>query len=238
VQHFYDAVVYLTSKTIISRKVFIMKNIIVLSVICFFTLCSCFGPRVRGNGTAKTETRELSSFESIVCDGGYDIQVTCGEKQSVSIETDENLLPLIQTVVRDNELRIDTKKNLSPTDGIQLTISVPRLSDFTIDGSAKGFVKNINGGSFHITGNGSTRMALSGNADKLKININGSGTITADSLTAQNSDVHIEGSGDIRCHVINSLDVHIDGSGTVKYIGEPMHIDQSINGSGSIRKAD
>jgi hypothetical protein len=218
-----------------------MKKNIFVSVICLFSLvflCSCFGPKVRGNGTIKTETRSFSSFETITCDGGYEIQITCGAPQSVAIETDENLLSSIKTEVSGNELRIYTKKNLFPTDGIRIVISVPHLTDFTVDGSSKGDIKNIKADSFHFTGNGSSHVNLSGVADKLKITINGSGDINADSLMAQEAKVRIEGSGDIRCHAINSLDVHIDGSGSVKYIGEPKHIDQSINGSGSIKKEE
>jgi hypothetical protein len=215
-----------------------MKKIILVSVVCLFSLCSCFGPRVRGNGAIKTETRNLTSFESIVCDGGYEIQIACGAAQSVAIETDENLLSSIKTEVSGNELRIYTKKNLFPTDGIRIVISVPHLTDFTVDGSSKGDIKNINADSFHFTGNGSAHVSLGGVADKLKIAINGSGNINADSLKAKEAKVRIEGSGDIRCYAITSLDVHIDGSGTVKYLGEPKHIDQSINGSGTIKKEE
>ncbi len=215
-----------------------MKKILAVSLVCLFTLCSCFGPRVRGNGTIKTETRDLSSFESIVCDGGYDIQITCGAQQSVAIESDENLLPLIRTEVSGNELHIDTKKNLSPSDGIKIVISVPRLNDFTTDGSTKGNIQNISADDFHFTVNGSSHVILSGAADKLRVVINGSGNVKADSLKVQDANINIEGSGDVRCNVLSSLNVHINGSGSVKYLGEPKHIDQSINGSGSIRKAE
>jgi hypothetical protein len=215
-----------------------MKKIIAVSIICVLTLCSCFGPKVRGNGTIKTETRSLASFESITCDGGYEIQITCGAQQSVTIETDENLLPSIKTEVNGSELHIYTKKNLSPTNEIRIVITVQKLTDFTVDGFLKGTIKNIHADAFHFTGNGSARINLSGVAENLKLIINGSGTIDADSLTAQDAKLRIEGSGDIRCHAITSLDVRIDGSGSVKYMGEPKHIDQSINGSGSIKREE
>ncbi|HVN49207.1 MAG TPA: head GIN domain-containing protein [Bacteroidota bacterium] len=215
-----------------------MKKIFIASVICLISLCSCFGPRVRGNGTIKTEPRELPSFESIVCDGGYDIQITCGSSQSVALETDENLLPFIRTVVRGNELHIDTKKNLSSTSGIKIIISVPQLTAFTADGSSKGYIYNIHSDAFQFTGNGSAHVVLSGTAEKTKIVVNGSGDIEADSLVTQDATIRIEGSGDIRCHVLSSLDARIDGSGSIKYLGEPKHVEQSIHGSGSIRKAE
>jgi Putative auto-transporter adhesin, head GIN domain len=213
-----------------------MKNILFFSFVCVFSLCACFGPRVRGNGTIKTDTREMPAFESIVCDGGYDVHVTCQAQQSVAVQSDENLLPFVKTEVSGGRLRVYTKGNLSPTQGIRITVSVPRLEELTVNGSAEGDVQKILSDSFTLAINGSSRMNLSGSADELKIHISGSAKINADSLAAKGVKAHIEGSGTIYCQAANSIDARIDGSGTIKYHGEPKTVNQSINGSGSVEK--
>ncbi|MFZ1977755.1 MAG: head GIN domain-containing protein [Bacteroidota bacterium] len=213
-----------------------MKNIFLFSLLCAFSLCACFGPRVRGNGTIKTDTREMPAFESIVCDGGYEVHITCQAQQSVSIQSDENILPFVKTEVSGDRLRIYTKGNLAPTQGIQITVSVPRLEEFTVNGSAEGDVQKILSDSFTLAINGSSRMNLSGSADELKIHISGSAKINADSLAAKGVKAHIEGSGTIYCQAANSIDARIDGSGKIKYHGEPKTVNQSINGSGSVEK--
>jgi hypothetical protein len=213
-----------------------MKNILLFSLICMFSLCACFGPRVRGNGTIKTDTREMPAFESIVTDGGYDVHITCQAQQSVAVQSDENILPFVKTEVSGGTLRIYTKGNLSPTQGIRIIVSVPRLQEFTINGSAEGDVQNILSDAFTYASNGSSRMKLSGSADELKIHIAGSAKVDADSLPAKEVKVHIEGSGTVHCRASNSIDARIDGSGTIKYHGEPTSVKQSINGSGSVEK--
>lgn len=214
----------------------IMKKILFFSFVCIFSLCACFGPRVRGNGTIKKDTRDVPAFESIVCDGGYDVHVTCQAQQSVAVQSDENILPFVKTEVSGGQLRISSRGNLRPTEGIRITVSVQRLDEFTINGSTEGEIQNILSDSFTLASNGSARMKLSGTVDKLKIHISGSAKIEADSLAANEVKTHIEGSGTIYCRAANSIDARIDGSGTVKYHGEPKTVNQSINGSGSIEK--
>ncbi len=178
----------------------------------------------------------MPAFESIVCDGGYEVHITCQAQQSVSIQSDENILPFVKTEVSGDRLRIYTKGNLAPTQGIQITVSVPRLEEFTVNGSAEGDVQKILSDSFTLAINGSSRMNLSGSADELKIHISGSAKINADSLAAKGVKAHIEGSGTIYCQAANSIDARIDGSGKIKYHGEPKTVNQSINGSGSVEK--
>ena len=192
--------------------------------------------RVQGNGTIKADIREIPAFESIVCDGGYDVHITCQAQQSIAIESDENLMPFIRTEVSGKTLRIYTKEELSPSRGISITIAVPHLEEFTVNGSAEGDIQNIGPDSFALSINGSSQLRLDGSADKVKIHISGSGKIDADSLNTGEARMHIEGSGTIQCRVMNSLDARIDGSGTIKYHGEPKTIHQSVNGSGSIEK--
>jgi hypothetical protein len=213
-----------------------MKKILFFSLICVFSFCSCIGPRVRGNGTIKTETRETPVFESITCDGAYDVHIVCRGQQSVLIQSDENILPYVRTEVDGTTLRIRTKGHCSPTHGIQVVVSVPKLSGFKIDGSADGDIQSISSDSFSFISNGSSHINLSGSAEKIKIHIAGSAKINADSLLAGDANVRIEGSGDIRCHATKSLDGRIDGAGSIKYLGDPETVDQTINGSGSITK--
>jgi len=70
----------------------------------------------------------------------------------------------------------------------------------------------------------------------VKINTSGSSKVDATSLISENSDIQINGSGNIRVYAANSINVQINGSGTVKYKGEPKSVNQQINGSGKIIK--
>jgi Protein of unknown function (DUF2807). len=211
-----------------------MKKLLVISLVSIFALTSCNWHRIRGNGSVKTETRDVAAFEAITCDGGYEVQINCQEKQSLAIETDENLLPLVKTEVHNNTLHIDTKGSLSPTHRIRIAVSVPTITEFTSNGSTDGDINNINNSAFDIGIHGSGNLHLNGKSGTVHINTSGSSKIDATSLISENSDIQINGSGNIQVYATNSIGVQINGSGTVKYKGEPKSVNQQINGSGKI----
>ena len=213
-----------------------MKKLLVIFLISLFALTSCHWNRIRGNGSIKTETRDVAAFEAITCDGEYEVQIDCQAKQSLAIETDENLLPRIKTEVHNNTLHIDTKGNLSPTQRIRITVSVPNITEFTSSGSTDGDINNINNSALDIGIHGSGKLHLNGKSGTVKIHISGSSKIDAISLISENSDIQINGSGNIQVYATNSLGVQINGSGTVKYKGDPKNVNQQINGSGRIER--
>ena len=211
-----------------------MKKLLVISLISIFALTSCNWHRIRGNGSVKTEKRDVAAFEAITCDGGYEVQIDCQEKQSLAIETDENLLPLVKTEVHNNTLHVYTKGILFPTNRIRIAVSVPNISEFTSNGSTDGDINNINNSALDIGIHGSGKLHLDGKSGTVNINTTGSSKIDATSLVSENSEIQINGSGNIQVYATNSIDVQINGSGTVKYRGEPKSVNQQINGSGRI----
>jgi hypothetical protein len=213
-----------------------MKKLLVISLVSIFTLTSCHWHRIRGNGSIKTETRDVAAFEAVICDGGYDVQIDCQQKQLVAIETDENLLPLVKTEVHNKTLRIYTKGFLFPTQGIRIAVSVPNITEFTSNGSTDGDINNVNNSALNIDINGSGKLNMNGKSGTVNINTSGSSKIDALSLISENSDIHINGNGNIQVFATNSIGVQINGSGTVTYKGEPKSINQQINGSGRIVK--
>lgn len=56
------------------------------------------------------ETRSVSSFEILENDGVVNITLIQADIESVIVEADRNLLPVIITKVKDNTLFISTKK--------------------------------------------------------------------------------------------------------------------------------
>jgi flagellar basal body rod protein FlgF len=196
----------------------------------------CHWHRIHGNGSIKTETRDVPAFDAISLDGGYQVQIDCQAKQSLAITTDENLLPLVKTEVRNNVLHVFTKGFTLPSDGMRLVVSLPNLTEFTSSGSSQGDINNINNSALEIEINGSGKLRLNGKSGDVKIHTSGSSKIDATALISEDSNVQINGSGHIQVYATNSVDVQINGSGTVRYKGDPKSVNQQINGSGTVRK--
>src|SRR5579885_2595681 len=100
-----------------------MNRIVIIFAAATVLLAGCHRLRIKGDGVIKTESRPISEFSAVDISGGYEITWSSG-KPSLSISTDENLLPLIRTEVSGGTLQIDTRrKALWPTHGVTLVIS-------------------------------------------------------------------------------------------------------------------
>ena len=70
-------------------------------------------PAIPGSGVSKEESRPVEAFHGL--EAGSTLQVTVavtpGAKPSLKISGDENLVPLIESVVRDGTLILRVKEN-------------------------------------------------------------------------------------------------------------------------------
>src|SRR4051794_23558939 len=122
---------------------------------------------IKGNGIAKTETREASGYTSLSSGGPMKVEIVYGTSNTIQIEGDENILPYIETIVKDGELTIRVKERISVKPQVPLRVHV---SMTTINGLAQS-------GSGEITGTGNftstqpTDVAQSGSGSiNLKFN--------------------------------------------------------------------
>jgi hypothetical protein len=212
---------------------------------------------IDGSGRVITEDRAVPVFQSVTLNTPAVLTVIQGSPQGVQITADDNVLPLISTTVRNGVLSIGyTRPCILPTSAVQIharSADISRLSilgagDIRSDGVIRGSTLTS-----AITGSGNMNLAaevstlsssitgtgvvvLTGTADDLALSIPGAGTIDASKLRASRVTVEILGSGNALVDVTDSLTVKITGSGSVLYSGNPSSIDQSITGSGTIRK--
>jgi hypothetical protein len=105
----------------------------------------------------------------------------------------------------------------------------------TVDVSGSGHVAARATGSLSASVGGSGDISVSGTAQQCRINVAGSGSVDARSMTSTNADVTISGSGAARVNVTGELSVHIQGSGDVTYQGAP-NVTSDIQGSGRVRQ--
>jgi len=87
---------------------------------------------------------------------------------------------------------------------------------------------------------GSGNMVLTGNTDFSEILLEGSGKIDGKSMTMNDANISIYGSGLVLCRVPGTLSALIDGSGRIYYYGgHPENLDKEIIGeAGQVRSGD
>jgi hypothetical protein len=231
---------------------------IALPILAFLMLygCTYFSECLVGNGRVKEETREFGSIHSVEISGPMNLYVIEGNLQSVRIEAESNIMPLIQAAVRQGVLMVGFgDRCVSPKKPVNVYATMTDVEKLIIEGSGTIQSDGIRvdaleleiDGSGEITANvdvdqlitkigGSGRQKLTGKATNHKSNARGSGEIEAYDLETVITDIRVSGSGKHEVTAKEELNIMISGSGEVSYRGSPA-VSQDIEGTGSVKKA-
>ena len=215
-----------------------------------------------GSGKALSETRAVSGFQAIALPGSIDVVVRQASSEGVQLRADDNVLPLVQTIVEGSgdtrTLRIQFKAGVSVRTKTPVVVSVdviklsavsssgsgniriealktPQLS-LSISGSSDARLQQLDTDQLSVSIAGSGDVQASGRAGKLDVSIAGSGDLRARELAAGEVSVTIAGSGDASVTAQKTLSVAIAGSGDVDYGGGAVVTNKRIAGSGSVRQ--
>lgn len=211
-------------------------SLIVLALAALVASCTVsVGPGVRGSGNLVTETRPVGSFDEIVLEGSGEVSVEVTGADSLEVEAEDNIIPLLTTEVTDGRLVLGSDGSFSTTRGITYIITAATLNGVTIRGSGNIVADRIDSDAFGVEIDGSGDVTLNGSAVELGVQINGSGNVDGFGLEATTASVEVNGSGTTSVNAVDALDVEINGSGDIVYEGDPV-VDRSINGSGDVRR--
>lgn len=217
--------------------------------------------RTVGSGTVATEARSVGEFQAVAQQGSIDLTVRQGAAASVQVSADDNLLPLVETVVEEGRsgptlvVRFKRGERITTRNPVRVEIVMPKLVSLAsagsgdviveafstpslrlaISGSSDAKLNSLTTDELAISISGSGDVAGSGQAGKLTVSIAGSGDVRLGELRADDVKVTIAGSGDATVHAEKALKVSIAGSGDVVYSGNAT-ADTKVAGSGSVRK--
>jgi hypothetical protein len=216
---------------------------------------------VRGSGNMTSERRAVTGFDRLSVAGDFEIELRQGTAEGLELTGDDDLLPLIETVIEGREgsrtLRISPQRDidLRPSQPIRIRVDLVRLSGVSLAGGSRVKAQGLRTGSLSLSIGGAgdiTLVALE--AERLAINIGGSGRVTVDGrspeaslsiagsgrvtlvgLAADDVSVDIAGSGNAEVRAERRLKVSIAGSGRVRYGGAAVP-SISIVGSGDVQR--
>lgn len=215
------------------------------------------GSKVAGSGKLQKQARELGHFDAVALGMAGNVELRLGDTESVTIETDDNILPEIETVVENGTLRIRPVKKdtrLAPT-ALRFVVQAKQVSRVTVGGSGSISAPELRAPKlqFEVGGSGSIEVAqlqsevvavsiggsggfkAGGSTDNLNVSLGGSGHVQAGQLAARQARVSIGGSGQAVIWAKQSLRAAVSGSGGIDYYGDP-ELSKSVSGSGKIRR--
>ena len=213
--------------------------------------------RVRGSGVKVEKVRALAAFTRLRIEGPFDVKLAQAGADQATVVADDNVEPLIETVVEGDALVLRLKRDAGFTtrSAPSVRVNARALQAVTVNGSGDLSVDSFKADSLGLTviGSGDVRIGLvevkelnvnisgsgdvrlAGRAEQQGWSLSGSGDVDARALAGRAAKVSISGSGDVALGVTEQLDAQLSGSGDLSYAGRPQ-LRQSVSGSGEIHR--
>ena len=208
-----------------------------------------------GSRNLISETRSVSGYNGVDLSGGGTLEIIQDGTESVTIETDDNLMKYVTSEVRGGTLYLGLDSNMQSIAPSTLNIilhikdlgsintsgswavnlAAINAQDLAIEMSGSGKVQmgNLTLTSLSVRSSGSSNLTLAGKTGSQNITISGSGKYVAGDLSSQTASVRISGSGNVTVWATDTLTAHVSGSGDVSYYGNPQ-VSFEQSGSGNI----
>ena len=197
---------------------------------------------VKGNGHVADTTVDVSGFSGLALSGMGEVLIERGEKESVRIEAEDNILPYLTAKVEGGRLVLGQQPMvaLMPTLPMRFYVTVKDLDSIDVSGAGSVRGPSFEATRFAISISGTGKLDLEDiQADVVDVDMSGNGSVEVDSVTADSLTVDISGTGRVEIigGEVDSQQVKVSGAGS--YSGRGVHsraaiVDISGAGSASI----
>jgi len=227
--------------TLGSKEKKTMKKIIFALIVFVFVLSACgvTPPLVTGSGKMVTQTFDVQGFDQIRLGTSGVLYIEQGNEFRLTIETDDNILPLLSVEVEQGVLTIRTEPatTILQRETLIYRVTLPELSALDLSGSAEIRVENFEAQSLNVNVSGSGDVIFMDlDTNSFSSRISGSGNVTVENLTAQTVFSELNNSGEVRLvGTADSHEIKVSGSGDV-FADEfkTSNAQVTVNGSGDI----
>jgi len=210
----------------------------------------------KGSGNVIKEIREVSLFHGIDAGGAFKITVKKGDVQSLEIESDDNLMPLIKSKVKDGILELYTKGSISNSSKFNVYIVTSHLDDIDISGACTMESKDrfdeqnmeieasgaselefkIKTNRLELDASGASHVYLNGFANSADMEVSGASSVKAYELEINKVEVDCSGAANTYINVKESLNGEASGASNISYKGNPKVVNIETSGAGSVKR--
>jgi hypothetical protein len=197
----------------------------------FITLASC--TKLTGKGEIVVDSRHIPNFNAIILESEADIYITQGTLY-LEVRGYENLVPDLVTEVKNDQLHISSKSNsIIDNNNLEVHLAIPQLVLIEVRGSGNVETESpLNVDHLIINLKGKSNIHLTGSAQHLDCNLQGTGDIHTCEMITVNGTAQLNGTGNIKM-APQYLNAIVDGTGNIYYLGNSQ-VSQQVNGVGSV----
>ncbi|MGH7045995.1 MAG: GIN domain-containing protein [Stellaceae bacterium] len=194
--------------------------------------------RIIGDGQPASQQRPIGPVKTIHADGAFALTITVAPTPKLTVEADNNLLPIIKTTVAAGRLDIYADRSYSLDGRIKVIVASPAITDISASGSNQIEAAGFTGGALTVTLNGSNTASVSGQVATLSSVISGANHLSARGLSAGTAKLALNGSGNATVDARQAIAVQISGAGSITVYGNPKTRSTEVNGAGKITFAE
>lgn len=189
---------------------------------------------VKGSGNVATDVRGLSGFKAVDVGGVFQVEITAQKEFGVEVEADDNLLPLIETEVRNGVLHIETERKIAPGSTIKVRISAPDIDELEVSGVANVTLANVKNSSLTLDTSGASKIKISGETAKFTVDVSGATKIDAEELKTVDANIDASGASTVTVNVSGELRGDASGASKILYTGTPANIQKNAHGASRV----
>jgi hypothetical protein len=183
---------------------------------------ACMAGGTTGSGRVRSESRNVAGFDSIELRGEGRLTIRQTGVESLTIATDNNVLPLVHSDVGGGVLSLGPESTgMVRVTQLSYTLTVKTLKGISVHGDASVSVAGIHTPSLAVTMDGDSSLQVAGQAQSQDVTINGSGRYDASGLVNRTANVSINGAGNAVVNVSDRLGTSVNPAAGVQYIGHP-----------------
>ena len=237
------------------KKQFLLIITFVVSAIAFSS-CFFIGPSIKGNGHVVTQTREISDFKKIKVSTGMEVTLVQSDRELVTVEADENLLDVIRTELKRDELNIFSEERIRKYKKLHITVEFKHLEELRTSSGAQvksdGMIQvkslktsassgsqqslSINVRSFDAKASSGAHIRVQGKTDDADFDASSGSHIKAGGVIAENCNAEVSSGAHVYIEVTNSFDGKASSGGHIYYNGNPKSVNIKTSSGGNIKK--
>ncbi|PKP28398.1 MAG: DUF2807 domain-containing protein [Bacteroidetes bacterium HGW-Bacteroidetes-18] len=212
---------------------------------------------IKGNGKIVSEERAISAgFDEINIQQGINLFITQGKPTKMSVEADENILDLLITEVKNNELNIYFEKNVNQAKARNVYLTTETISkikassgasvnsentiqtaSLELDSSSGSTIKiHTNAEEIKSESSSGSNIAIFGKSKNLTANASSGSSIKANELKTENAFTKVSSGANIDLYVTQKLSAEASSGGAIDYGGNPIAVDKKASSGGSVSK--
>ncbi len=231
---------------------------IIAILVILLTTSSCFVDGImgiRGNRKVVSEDRTISSnFDVIRVQQGIHLYLTQDNSTNIEVEADENIIDLLITEVKNNELKVYFDKNVYKAKARNVYLSTDdisriktssgahvksentlRVSTLDLDASSGSSIKvYVHADEVTSESSSGANIDVFGKTKLFSARASSGSSIDADELETIDAYAKASSGADINVNVSGKLTAKASSGGDIDYEGNPKDINKNTSSGGSV----